>query len=417
MKQGQTITEKIFSKHSSKKVYAGDYVVANLDLVMAHDTTCAWALEPFYKMADKVWDCKKIFIPFDHAYPSPNVQMSELQASIRKFAKEQGIEISTDGVCHQLLAERFIKPGGLFLGADSHTPTGGALGAVTIGVGSTDAAIAMATGKCWFMVPETIRININGKRPKNVYAKDIILKIAQKMKTGRAVYKTVEFGGEVVRKMEITERLTLTNMAAELGAKAAIVEPDQRTLKFLKEQKRSLKKRYDFKKWWSDSDCEYDQVIEIDTSKLKPLVAVPHDIDQVHEAKVLKKKKIKLDQIFIGSCTNGRLEDLKITYETWCGKKLNPETRVIITPASKKIFEEALEKGYIQYFMKLGATVTNASCGACLGRQGGVLADNEVCLATSNRNFQGRMGSPEAKVYLSSPRTAAKSAIMGYITD
>lgn len=234
----QTIAEKIFSKHVGRKVYAGEFVVANLDLVMAHDTTCAWAIAPFRKIAKKVWDKKKIFIPFDHAFPAPNVQMAKLQSEIRAFADEQGLSITVDGVCHQIMSERLINPGDLILGADSHSPTGGGLGAITVGVGSTDAAIAMATGKCWFKVPHTIRINVNGKLPKGVFSKDIILMIAKKFGPEGGNYRILEYGGDTIRSLSVPARLTITNMSAEMGVKAAIVEADDNTKKYLKENDR-----------------------------------------------------------------------------------------------------------------------------------------------------------------------------------
>lgn len=411
----QTIAEKIFSKHAKKKVYAGDFVLADLDLVMAHDTTCAWALEPFHKIAKKVWNKKKIFIPFDHAYPAPNTGVASLQAAIRKFADDQGIPITTDGVCHQIMSERFINPGGLVLGADSHTPTGGGLGALTIGVGSTDAAIAMATGKCWFLVPKTIRIEIYGKLPKDVYSKDVILSVAKVIGPDGGNYRVLEYGGDVVESFTVANRLTLTNMSAEMGAKAAIVAPDKNTHVYLQQNQRD----YAFvqSELKSDKDAVYEKVLSFDVSKMVPLIACPPDIDNVVPVSDIEKKKVKLHQVFIGSCTNCRIEDLDIVYSMWQKKKLSSGVRVIITPASKLVYIQALKKGYIEFFTRLGAIVTNPGCGPCLGRHLGVLSDYEVCVSTSNRNFTGRMGSPKALIYLASPATAAGCAITGFITD
>ena len=411
---GQTIVEKIFSKHSGKKVYAGDFVIAKLDLVMAHDTTCAWAIDPFYEIAQKVWDKKKIFIPFDHAYPAPNVQMAKLQAKIRTFASEQGISITTDGVCHQIMSERFINPGNLVLGADSHSPTGGGLGALTIGVGSTDAAIAMATGTCWFRVPQTIRIEISGKLKKGVYAKDVILSIAKQFGPEGGNYRVLEYAGPTVDNFNVSSRLTLTNMSAEMGVKAAIVATDKQTDVYLKENNRPYAFNKDLK---SDSDAKYEEIIHMNVSNLSPQIAQPPDIDNVEEVQKLEKKKIKIDQVFIGSCTNCRIEDLDVVYSLWQKHDLNPQVRTIITPASKRVYLQALAKGYIEFFAKKNVIILNPGCGPCLGRHGGVLYDNEVCVSTSNRNFTGRMGSPKALIYLSSPATAAASAITGYITD
>lgn len=412
---GQTLAEKIFSSHSKKKVHTGDFVIADLDLVMAHDTTCAWAIDPFYEIAQKVWDKKRIFIPFDHAFPAPNVQMAALQKKIRKFADEQGIPITIDGVCHQIMAERFINPGGLVLGADSHTPTGGGVGALTIGVGSTDAAIAMATGKCWFRVPPTVRININGKLSKGVFAKDVILMVAKDIGPEGGNNKVFEYGGETVKKFRVAERLTLTNMSAEMGVKAAIVEPDAQTRNYLKENNRTAE--FDEEILKSDSDASYSEVREYDVSYLIPQIAKPHEISNVFPVEEVGSEKIAVDQVFIGSCTNCRIEDLDVIFRMWQGKSLSQSTRVIITPASKRVYLQALAKGYIEFFMQIGAIVTAPGCGPCLGRHGGVLADGEVCVSTSNRNFMGRMGSSKAFIYLASPATAAAAAISGYITD
>lgn len=412
---GQTIAEKIFSSHSSKPVRAGDFVIADLDLVMAHDTTCAWAIEPFYEIAKKVWDTKKIFIPFDHAFPAPNTQMAELQKKIRTFAKEQGIPITIDGVCHQIMSERFINPGGLVLGADSHTPTGGGVGALTIGVGSTDAAIAMATGKCWFRVPPTIRIEISGTLPRGVYAKDVILMVAKDIGPEGGNYRIFEYAGDTVRTFTVPERLTLTNMSAEMGVKAAIVEPDANTRHYLQENNRPVE--FDENMLKSDPDARYEKTLRYDVSSLTPRVAKPHEINNVFPIDTVEKETIAVDQVFIGSCTNCRIEDLDIVYGMWQGKTLKEGMRVIITPASKRVYLQALAKGYVKFFTEIGAIITTPGCGPCLGRHGGVLAEGEVCVSTSNRNFMGRMGSAKAFIYLASPATAAATAITGHISD
>lgn len=389
--------------------------MADLDLVMAHDTTCAWAIDPFYEIASKVWDRKKIIIPFDHAFPAPNVQMAALQSKIRAFAKEQDIPIMTDGVCHQIMSERFINPGFLVLGADSHTPTGGGLGALTIGVGSTDAAIAMASGKAWFKVPSTIRIIITGKLPPGTYSKDVVLMVAKKLGPEGGNYKVLEYGGDTIESFSVPARLTLTNMSAEMGAKAAIVPADKQTRKYLEENSRAIE--FDDDEMKSDDGAQYEDVITYTVSGLEPLIAEPPDIDRVTAVRAVEKKRIRADQVFIGSCTNCRIEDLDVVYSMWQGQKLSADTRVIITPASKTVYLQALKKGYIEFFTKIGAVITSPGCGPCLGRHGGVLYDNEVCVSTSNRNFTGRMGSAKASIYLASPATAAATAITGYITD
>jgi 3-isopropylmalate/(R)-2-methylmalate dehydratase large subunit len=410
---GQTLAEKIFSSHCGKTVQAGDFILANLDLVMAHDTTCAWALEPFYQIATRVFDPRKIFIPFDHAFPSPSVAMSKLQAEIRKFAEEQGIPITVDGVCHQVMSERLINPGNLILGADSHSPTGGGVGALTIGVGSTDAAIAMATGKAWFRVPQTIRVNITGKLPHGCYSKDVVLTVAKEMGPDGANYRVIEYGGETVERFNVPARLTLTNMSAEMGAKAAIVAPDQWTRDYLKENDRLI----EFEELRSDDDAHFEKVLHFEVSKLKPMIACPPDIDNDVPVEDVQAERVRVDQVFIGSCTNCRIEDLEVVYQMWKGKRLQEGLRTIVTPASRKVYLQALQRGYIEEFVRLGAVVSSPGCGPCLGRAGGVLYDGEVCVSTSNRNFEGRMGSPKAKIYLASPATAAASALTGYITD
>jgi 3-isopropylmalate/(R)-2-methylmalate dehydratase large subunit len=417
----QTIVEKIFSSHSEKLVTAGDYVIADLDLIMAHDTTCAWAIPVFEQIARKVFDPQKIFVPFDHAYPAPNVKMAELQKSIREFAKRQDLQITTSGVCHQLLAEKYIEPGMLVLGADSHTPTGGALGAVCVGVGSSDIAVSMATGKNWFKVPESVLIKITGQIPKGVYSKDIILYIAKELGPEAGLYKAFEFTGETVKNMSVSQRLTLTNMSAELGVKAAIVPPDEKTLEYLNQQQRpglnlgELESRIESLR--SDEGCSYIDILEFDVSELVPQVACPHEIHNVKDVIDLRNEKLPIDQVFIGSCTNGRIEDLEIAVDILKGHNLAENLRLIVTPASESVLKEARERGYIDFLTQIGASITCPGCGACLGRNGGVLASGEVCIATSNRNFKGRMGSPESQVYLASPATAAASAIKGYITD
>jgi len=412
---GQTIAEKIFSAHCGRQVKAGEYILAELDIVMAHDTTCAWAVEPFYSIAKKVFDPKKIVIPFDHAFPSPNVAASKLQSIVRKFAKEQGIDINYDGVCHQILAERYIKPGMLMLGGDSHSPTSGALGALTIGVGSTDVAVAMATGKQWFRVPPTVKVTLNGRLPADVLSKDAVLWVAKELGTKGGVYKAVEYGGEAVEALDLPARLTLTNMAAEMGAKCAVVPSDEKTRAYLKAQGREK----DYTEVRPDPDAVYEREIVLDASKFVPALACPPDIDNVEAAEALEKKDIAVDQVFIGSCTNGRIEDLEVAHRIWksAGGKFVKNLKVIVGPASRNVYEAALKRGYLEDFNRWGAVILMPGCGPCLGRHGGVLFDDEVCVATSNRNFKGRMGSPNAKIYLASPATAAATALTGKITD
>ncbi len=409
----QTLTEKIFSRHSGRAISAGELVIAELDWVMAHDTTCAWALAPFYQIAQKVWNPERVLIFFDHAYPAPSVDAAQLQSSVREFARDQEIPLRTEGVSHQVMVEKYIRPGQLVLGADSHTPTSGALGALTIGAGSTDAAIAMASGRLWFRVPRTLRVELSGEMPRSVAAKDVALAVAGKLGPDGAHYRTAEYSGPAIKRMSVPERMTLTNMAAELGAKAAIVEPDERTISYLQEHGRSVT----IEGLYGDRGAASEEVVDFSVSEVVPMVALPPEIDRVIPASLIEESRVAVDQIFLGSCTNGRIEDLEVAYSLWRGRELNPGVRVIIAPASREVYLEALRLGYIEEFSRLGAIVIPPGCGPCLGRHSGVLAPGEVCLSSANRNFPGRMGSAEASVYLASPATLAASALEGFICD
>ena len=408
---GQTLAEKILSSKSSRKLYAGDLAVVEVDNVLAHDTTCAWAIDPFYEIGKKVFNPDKIHIFFDHAYPAPSVAAAQLHTKIRKFATEQGIKIYTDGVCHQIMAERFLKPNTFLLGADSHTPTGGGLGAFCAGFGSTDAAVAMATGKAWIKVPETIKINLEGNLDFGVYTKDVILSIAKDLSAEGANYKVIEFGGEALARMNVPARLTLCNMCAEMGSKTGIVPADEQTARYLKAQGRE--EPFEFLR--SDSDAQFSEVRTYDISKIEPTVAKPPDIDK--DVPVTEVEGTEITQVFLGSCTNCRIEDLEVAYKIIKGRKIADGIKMFVTPASKQVYEQALKAGYIEEFMRAGAIVTSPGCGACLGRHMGVLDDNDVCVSTSNRNFTGRMGSPKAQIYLASPATAVASAIAGKLAD
>jgi len=408
---GETLVQKIFSQNAGRKLSIGELAIVPVDYVLAHDTTCAWAIDPFHQIAEKVFDPKKIFLFFDHAFPAPNVQASLLHTKIREFAQEQGIQIYTDGVCHQVMAERFTYPNTFLLGADSHTPTGGGMGAICIGFGSTDAAVAMATGKAWVRVPETIRINLEGRLPAGVYPKDVILTIAKKLSSEGANYKVVEFGGSAIKDFDVPSRLTLCNMCAEIGAKTGIVPADKRTEEYLRAQNRYKP----FKTILSDAHAQFAETHTFDISKIVPTLACPPDIDR--DVPVTEIEGTPITQVFLGSCTNCRIEDLEVAYNIMKGKKVSPGLKFIVTPASRQVYELALERGYLMEFSRMGAIIAPPGCGACLGRHMGVLDDNDVCVSTSNRNFTGRMGSPKAKIYLASPATAAASALNGKITD
>ncbi|MFH0817376.1 MAG: 3-isopropylmalate dehydratase large subunit [Candidatus Micrarchaeota archaeon] len=411
---GETLAQKILSEHANptgRKLSVGDIAVVNVDYVLSHDTTTAWAIEPFRKIAEKVFDPSKIFVFFDHAFPAPSTQVAEMHKKIQSFCTEQGITAYYDGVCHQNMAERFLYPNTILLGADSHTPTGGGLGALCIGFGSTDAAVAMATGKIWVKVPQTIKINLEGKLPPSVYAKDVILNIAKELSSEGANYCVVEFGGTAIKDFDVPSRLTLTNMCAEIGAKTGIVPGDAKTKTYLERQGRAKP----FKELRSDKDADFERSLNVDISKIEPMLACPPDIDSV--VPVSEFEGMPITQVFLGSCTNCRIEDLEIAYWIMKGKKVAKGTRFIVTPASREVYEQALSRGFLMEFSRMGAIIAPPGCGACLGRHMGVLGDDDVCVSTSNRNFTGRMGSPKAKIYLSSPATAAACALEGKISD
>ena len=407
----QTLAQKILSAHASRPLSIGELAVIDVDYILAHDTTCAWAIDPFHQIATKVFDPKKIFIFFDHAYPAPSTQAAGLHSFIRDFASEQGLNIITDGVCHQVMTERFTEPNKVLLGADSHTPTGGGIGALCMGFGSTDAAVAMATGKVWVRVPETIQIRLENKISLGVYPKDVILSIAKDLSAEGANYKVVEFAGSAIEQFDVPSRMTLCNMCAEIGAKTGIVPADKRTEEYLRRQNRFRP----FEHLRSDPNAPFADVFTYDISKVEPTLACPPDIDR--DVPVSQVEGTPITQVFLGSCTNCRIEDMEVAYRILKGRKISPGLKFIVTPASRQVYEQALERGYLAEFSRLGAIIAPPGCGACLGRHMGVLGDNDVCVSTSNRNFTGRMGSPKAKIYLASPATAAASAIEGKIAD
>lgn len=415
------ISEKILARASSKdKVSPGEIVDAKVDVVMVHDLTGPLAVESFRKIGvKKVWDNKKIVIILDHQIPASSIQTAELHKMLRVFAMEQGInnfhDVGQDGgVCHQVMPEKgFVKPGTLIVGADSHTCTYGAFGAFATGIGSTEAAAVFATGKIWLKVPESIKVNVKGHFHKFVTPKDLILSVIGKMGVDGATYKSVEFTGPTIRNMSIGGRMTLCNMAVEMGAKNGIVEPDEETLEFLKERISEVLESFESLR--SDTDASYERIVNFDVSDLEPQVAFPPSVDDVKP--VSKAAGIKIDQAFIGSCTNGRLEDLRLAAGILKGKKVKDGVRMLIIPASQEVYLQALREGLIEILIEAGGSVSNPTCGPCLGGHLGILASDEICVSSSNRNFIGRMGSPEASVYLASPATVAASALTGRITD
>lgn len=412
----KSLVEKIFSRASSKDVKAGDFVFANIDLAMIHDITAPLAIKAFREISGegaKVWDANKIIIAFDHQVPADSIQAAENHKMLRKFAKEQGI-LNYDvrgGIAHQLMVENHVKPGMLVVGADSHTCMYGALGAFATGIGSTDMGCVLALGKLWFKVPESLRFNIHGKLERYVYGKDIVLKLIGMVGADGANYKACIYSGEVVEELGMADRLTMCNMAIEMGGKAGIVEPDKITLEYLKSVGRELD---DIDVLRSDENAEFQEV-ELDVTGMEPQVAVPHRVDNV--VGISEVEGVKADQVFIGSCTNGRYEDLKIAAEILKGEKVAESTRLIVIPASRREYKRALKDGLIDIFVDAGGLVEAPCCGPCMGGSFGLIASGEVSVSTSNRNFVGRQGSPEGKIYLVNPAVAAATAIYGEITD
>ena len=412
------ITEKILAKASGKDVvHPGEIVDANVDMIMVHDLTGPLAVEAFKKIgAQKVWDSQKAVVIIDHQVPAESVKAAELHKTMRQFAKDQKLriyDIGRGGICHQVMPEKgHVVPGTVIVGADSHTCTYGAFGAFATGIGSTEAAAVLATGKIWLKIPQAIKINITGKFQKYTTPKDLILSIIGKIGVDGAIYKSTEFTGPTIRNMSIAGRMTLCNMAVEMGAKNGIIEPDETTRKFLEGRVNALP---NFDSLKSDKDAVYEKTIEFEVSKMEPQVACPSSVDNVKP--VSEVGNVPIEQAFIGSCTNGRIEDLRLAAQILNGKRVKDNVRTLVIPASQEVYKQALDEGLMEIFTNAGAIVCGPACGPCLGGHIGLLAANEVCVSTSNRNFIGRMGSTQASVYLASPATVAASAITGKITD
>ncbi|RQW79787.1 MAG: 3-isopropylmalate dehydratase large subunit [Methanothrix sp.] len=416
---GQTLSEKIFSRAAKKEARAGEFVMADIDCAMIHDITGPLAVKGFYEIVGrdaKVWDPSKIVILFDHQVPADSLNAAENHILLRGFAKEQGI-LNYDifcGVCHQVMPEKgHALPGQIVVGTDSHTCTYGSLGSFATGIGSTDMSSVFATGKLWFMVPQTLQLMIDGRLPKNVTSKDAVLRIIGDIGADGANYLACEFRGEAATRMSIPERMTVSNMAIEMGAKAGIFETDETTVKYL-EQRVKDKSAIEARAVRSDEDAVVTQK-HWNVSDLEPQIAMPHNVDNV--SPISEVPKTKLDQVFLGSCTNGRFEDLKLASDLMKGEPVAKGVRMIVVPASREEYMKCLHAGLIEKFMEAGAMFESACCGPCMGGSFGLLGAGERCLSTSNRNFVGRQGSPKAFVYLSSPATAGASAITGYITD
>ena len=411
---GKTLSEKILSAKSGNNAIAGDIVIASVDLSFVQDTT-----GPLTVMQFREGNLKKLASPertavfIDHAVPSPTRALSNDHLILRQFADETGAIMSDigEGVCHQLVAESLARPGDVIVASDSHTVTAGGLGAFATGMGSSDVAVAMGLGKTWFRVPESIQITVAGQFQRWVSAKDLILQLIGRLGADGATYKALEFGGDGIKGMTMSQRFTVANMTVEAGAKVGIFPSDEVTKAYLVDQGRGM----DYQPVFPDAEAVYEQTIRIDLDALEPTVARPHTVDNVALARELKGTKIQ--QVLIGTCTNGRLDDLEIAAGILKGKKCHAGTRFIVAPASRQIYLDSLEKGYFRTLVEAGATILPPGCGPCLGLHQGALGDGEVCLSTSNRNFKGRMGNPKAFVYLGSPATAAATALTGEITD
>ena len=415
-----TLSEEILGRKLGRPVHAGEIVVVDLDLVMSHDTTTPLAMEAFYGLtrqegetsnSGRVFDRNRVVVAFDHIVPAASIQAATLQRTIRSFTREQALpHVYQEGVGHQVIVEHgFVVPGDVAVGADSHTCTYGALGAYATGMGSTDIGVAYATGQTWLRVPETIAVRLEGTFAAGVYAKDAIMHVVGILGADGASNFAVEFMGGAVERMTQSERFTLSNMAIEMGAEVGLIAPDVTTRAYL-----STRTERTFDLIQPDNPV-YAREIVVDVATLAPQIACPPDVDNVRP--LSEVAGLPIDQIFLGTCSNGRIEDLAIAAEILRGKQVHADTRMVVVPASREVYLEALRRGYIEIFTLAGALVEAASCGPCIGRHQGVLSAGERALTTMNRNFTGRMGDPTAEIYLGSPATIAASAITGVITD
>jgi 3-isopropylmalate/(R)-2-methylmalate dehydratase large subunit len=409
-----TIAEKILSEKSGTDAKAGDIVIADVDLVIAQDGTGPLVISQWEKLdTGIVANPGKTIFFIDHAAPSPRRELSNAHRTIRAFGEKTGVLVSdvSSGISHQRLAEDYTEPGNVVVGADSHTCTSGAMGAFATGMGSTDIAVAMSAGKIWLRVPETFLIMVDGWFPKGVYAKDLMLHIIGMLGADGATYKALEFSGDTVKDMDMSSRLTMSSLAVEAGAKAGLFASDKTTKEFMKVRGREAR----WKEISADDGAQYEKVLRIDASALEPVVSVPHTVDNVKT--VSEVKGTKIDQAFLGTCTNGRIEDLRIAARIVKGKKVDPKVRFLVAPASREIYLQALREGLLKTLVEAGATIMNPGCGACVGVHEGILGDGEVCISSQNRNFKGRLGNPDAFIYLASPATVAASALKGCIAD
>ena len=411
---GKTLSEKIISAHAGYDVSAGEIAIAKVDLCLAQDGTGPLAIRQLEKLGvKKLANPDRVVFFLDHSAPSSRKELSNDHMFIRQFAKKMGAHLSEvgKGICHVVINEKYVNPGEVMIGADSHTCTGGALGCFATGMGSTDVGIGMAFGKTWFRVPETIKIYVTGKFQLGVFPKDLILHIIGLIRADGATYKALEFCGPTIEAMDMSGRFTLSNMAVEAGAKVGLIASDDTTRRYLEQMGRG-------DKWiplTPDKDARYERVIEIDVSTLVPTISYPHTVDNTHT--IDEAAGIKIDQVFLGTCTNSRVEDWEIVARMVKGKKLAPNIRFVAIPGSEDVLKETIARGYYQTLIEFGAVMVPPGCGPCVGIHAGIPGDGEVCLSTQNRNFQGRMGNPESSIYLASPALIAASAIEGVIAD
>jgi 3-isopropylmalate/(R)-2-methylmalate dehydratase large subunit len=411
-----TIAEKILAKASGRKeVFPGEIVQAKVDMAMIHDLTGPLTVQSMKELGvERVWDPSRVIVIFDHQVPANSIDAAQNHLLLRRFAADQGIENFYDmfeGVCHQVVPEKgFALPGRLIVGADSHTVTYGAFGCLSTGVGSTDMAAVFATGELWFRVPESMKLIIEGRLQAPLMSKDLILHIIGNIKVDGATYRSVEFAGPCVKGLSMESRMTMCNMSVEMGAMAGIVEADETTLDYLKKRIEST-----INPVRSDSEAVYAETRVYNADELEPQVACPHSVDNVKT--VGEIEGVEVDQAFLGSCTNGRIEDLEVAAKILKGRRVNKRVRFLVVPASAEVYRRALDGGLLKIFVDAGALVVPPSCGACMGAHVGILGPGETCISSSNRNFRGRQGSPESEVYLASPATVAASAAEGRIVD
>lgn len=411
---GLTLVEKILSEHAGKEVHADELIISKVDVCAVQDGTGPLTVQEFKKLGkEKLNNPERTILFIDHASPSPRKELSNTHMVLRDFSKEYGAVLSDigEGVCHQRLVETFVNPGEVLVGADSHTCTSGALGAFATGMGSTDVAVAMALGKTWLKVPRTFKIVINGKLKDGVFSKDLMLHIIGLIGADGATYRALEFCGSTIENMSMSERFTLSNMAVEAGAKCGLIVADETTKAYLKSRGREDK----YRQILPDADAIYERIIEIDANDVERTVSCPHTVDNTKIVKELNH--IKVNQVYVGTCTNGRLEDMRVVASILKGKKVNKDVRMLICPASPDVYKACLKEGLLEIFMDANAVILPPGCGPCVGVHAGTLGDGEVCLATQNRNFQGRMGNTKGEIYLASPYVAAYTAINGFISE